>query len=188
MKKLLILVLFIIISYPSYPSYSKYYAGFGANYNLIQKPNDLINDDFASFNIHLENRSKCKLWYGLALNYSNLNRIDKAPPESPFFNYIAQIEPSIRYNFISNNTITYSLVPYVKTSLLIGLIDAEDELSDKSLGGTLSVGLSYGFVAFDECFMIDLNCGYAGFNTLHRSDNRIFIESLNFGLNLSMKL
>lgn len=185
MNKILLLVLLIVFSNTSY---SKYYAGFGGNYNLIQKPNDLINNDFASYNLHLENRSKCKLWYGLALNYSSLSNNIDALPDSPFFNYIAQFEPSIRYNFIANNTVTYSFVPYVKTSLLIGYVDAKDQLSDKSLGGTLSAGLSYGFIAFDECFMIDLNFGYTGFNTLYRSDNRMFLESLNFGLNLSMKI
>jgi hypothetical protein len=76
----------------------------------------------------------------------------------------------------------------VKTSLLIGFIDVEDNLSDRSLGGTLSIGIAKGFNAFDKCFMIDLNGGYSGINTLYRVDGRQFFETLNVNLLLSVKL
>lgn len=185
MKKIFIIFLFLV-AFNSMKA--KYYAGFGANYHLIQEPNDLLNENFPSLNLHIENRSKCKLWYGLGLNLADIGNNPDAPPDSPFFNYIVQFEPSVRYNFISNSTVNYSFVPYIKTSLLFGFVDAEDRFSDISIGGTLSAGLSYGFNAFDECFMIDLNGGYSGFNTIQRADERIFLESLFIGLNMSVKL
>jgi hypothetical protein len=184
--KYLIIFLLLLLSFSSLKA--KYYAGYGIGYNLIQDPNNLINEDFPSLNLHIENRAKCKVWYGLGLNLADIGRNSEAPLESKFFHYYVNLEPSIRYNFIPNNTINYNFIPYVKTSLLIGFIDVEDNLSDRSLGGTLSIGIAKGFNAFDKCFMIDLNGGYSGINTLYRVDGRQFFETLNVNLLLSVKL
>lgn len=185
MKKVLFLLL-IFLSFTSIKA--KYYTGFGLSYHLIQDPNNQINEDFPALNLHIENRSKCKVWYGLGFNMADIGNVANAPLDSPFFDYYFMLEPSIRYNFIPNNTITYNFVPYVKGSLLLGFLNVEDQLSDRSLGGSLSLGIAKGFNAFGECFMIDLNGGYTGFNTIYREDGRNFFESLNVSLLLSMKL
>ena len=181
-------IIFVILFFSVIPAYSNYYTGFGVYYHQIQPPNNEMNTDFFSLNLLLENRSKCKLWYGLGVNLAQIGRNDDASADSPFFNNLVQVEPTIRYNFISNSTVNYQFVPYLKTSLLFGYLDAEDRLSNISVGGTFSLGLSYGFNLFNECFMIDFNTGYSGFNTIKRAEDRIFFESFMVGLNLSMKL
>lgn len=180
--------IFVFIFFSIMPIYANYYTGFGAYYHQIQPPNNEMNENFFSLNLQLENRSKCKLWYGLGVNLAQIDRNEDAPANSPFFSNLVQLEPSIRYNLISNNTINYKFVPYLKTSLLFGYLEAEDNLSNISVGGTFSIGLSYGFNLFSQCFMIDLNTGYSGFNTLKRAEDRIFLESFMVGLNLSMKI
>lgn len=184
----MIKIIFVILYFSIIPAYANYYTGFGSYYHQIQPPNIEMNENFFSLNLLLENRSKCKTWYGLGVNLAQIEKNNEAPADSPFFNNLIQVEPAVRYNFISNSTANYKFVPYLKTSLLFGYLDAEDRLGNISVGGTFSLGLSYGFNLFNECFMIDLNTGYSGFNTIERAEDRIFFESFMVGLNLSMKI
>lgn len=182
-----IIPLIIIFCASSY-SQTNYYTGFGLGYHRVSKPNNEINANFPSLNLHIDNRTKCKLWYGLGINMAEIAHQNEAPLNSKFFNYYFMLEPNIRYNFISNNTSTYNFVPYVKAALLLGYIDADDTYSDRSLGGSFGLGVAKGFNAFGECFMVDLNAAYSGFNTIYRADGRQFFETFNFNLYLSMKL
>ena len=182
------ILLLIILCCVSSFAQTKYYTGLGLSYHRVSKPNDAMNANFPSLNLHIDNRTKCKIWYGLGVNMGEIGKQSEAPISSEFFNYFFMLEPNIRYNFISNNTNNYNFVPYVKGALLLGYLDADDNLSDRSLGGSFGVGLAKGFDAFGQCFMIDLNAQYSGFNTIYRVDGRQFFETFNFNLYLSVKL
>lgn len=179
---LLILLVFIITSH----SYSASYLGLGANYLIPNASFKDYNNNSFGFNIQLESRAFCKLWYGMRLDYYSLKKLSDT--SSNYFDKAIYLSPQIRYNFISCENYRKQIIPYVQGLLTISSVSGTDEASRLGLGAAIGGGAVFSFELNKTCYMLDFNILYSAPNFIYSVDTRPTLKSLNFSLTFGVAI
>ncbi len=178
-------VLIIVFFLLSSSLYSQLYIGGGINYLMPMEKFADYNKDAIGYNIQLENRQFCKLWYGLRINYTKFEPQDE---QIKYFETIAELTPQIKYAPFTNNCYDNKIIPYIYANLSISSITATDELSKIGIGAGIGIGIAFNFKLFQKCWMIELNSIYSAPNTIYRADAREKLNMINSGITLSIGL
>jgi hypothetical protein len=180
-----ILIVFVLLPVKAF---SLIYVGIGGDYIIpLAKLND-VNLETYGFNLQLESRNFCKLWYGLRFDYIWLDK--KLPVKDDYYESMLLISPKVRYNFLSNNCTDYTgkIAPYLQGMLTISSIDGSDKKNLMGFGGAAGGGIALGFQLFKTCMMFDLNALYSAPNFIARASGRPSLQMINFNISLSMGL
>ena len=189
MRKTIFLPMILLILLLQTPkSYSLIYVGIGGDYIIPVAKLDEVNLDAFGFNLQLESRTYCKLWYGLRFDYITLDA--KKPITEDYYKSMMLISPTLRYNFLSHNCIDYTgkIAPYVQGILTLSSIEGSDKKNLMGFGGGLGAGIAVGFQLFKTCMMFDLNGLYSAPNFITRADGRPPLQMMNVNLSLSVGL
>ncbi len=188
LKKIIFAVILIIFLLVPAKTFSLLYVGVGGDYIIpLAKLND-VNLDAYGFNLQLESRTYCKLWYGLRFDYIWLD--PKLPVTENYYESMLLISPKVRYNFLPGNCFDYTgkIAPYLQGMLSISSIDGTDKKNLMGFGGAVGGGLALGFQLFKTCMMFDLNALYSAPNFIARADGRPSLQMINFNISLSVGL
>ncbi len=165
--------------------YSQIYVGGGVNYAMPMENFTDYNKNVIGYNIQLENRQFCKLWYGLRFNYTELEPQDN---QINYFKTISELTPQIKYAPFTSNCFDHKFIPYLYGNLSLSSITGTDELSKIGIGAGLGIGLAYNFKLFDSCWMIELNSIYSAPNTIYRADGRENLKLINSAITVSVRI
>lgn len=181
------IVIFICSLYlPTFAS-TPYFFGGGYSQEFIQGNMSELNENFSSFNLSIENKYYCSIWWGLNIRYAQLEKLAEAPLNQNYYSELFTLEPNIKYNFLNEND-NYSFIPYLKGTLLLGMLDNTDKKLDASVGIGAGLGIAYGFELFNTCMMLDLSANYNSFNALLRANGRNSLNTANINLTFSFCL
>jgi hypothetical protein len=164
------------------------YIGAGPEIIIPMSDFDKTNKPSLGFNFQIENRFYCKLWYGLKIDYSNINKKDGLPLNTNYYSEYVLISPQIRYNLTNCDNYNKQGFPYLQTGLTFSSVSDFIKSSKFGLGGYLGAGFDYGFTLWKICWIFDFNASYSSPNFIYKSEERNFIQSINVGLNLSVGL
>jgi hypothetical protein len=168
--------------------FSQIYIGAGPDIIIPVADFDNINKPSAGFNFQIENRFFCKLWYGLKIDYANINKKDGLPLNTNYYDQFVLISPQIRYNLTNCDNYHKQGFPYLQTGLTFSSVSDVIKSSKFGLGGYLGAGFNYGFTLWKICWILDFNASYSSPNFIYRAEERNSIQSINVGLNLSIGL
>lgn len=183
-KFILLIIVFLCIS--NFKAPAQTYLGVGADYIYPLGKLKEVNKPTFGYNIQIESRNFCKLWYGLRVDYFCPNKVDSI--NSNYYKNFILISPQIRYNFTNCTSYQKKLIPYIQALFTISSITGMDEASKLGLGGSAGCGLSYGFSLFKTCFLLDLNLLYNADNFIYKIETRPKLESATASLNLSVRI
>jgi len=188
MRKFIFTILFFVLLLIPYKSYSLFFIGVGGDYVMpISKLSD-VNLDAFGFNLQLESRTYCKLWYGLRFDYVSFDHV--MPVSDDYYESMFLFSPKVRYNFLSNNCNDYTgkIAPYLQAMLTLSSIKGTDNKTLTGFGGGAGGGLAIGFQLFKTCMMLDFNALYSAPNFIARADGRPSLQMFNFSLTWSVGL
>ena len=183
----LAIVIFLSILSPM-KTYSLIYVGVGGDYIVPMGKLSDVNLDAFGFNLQLESRTFCKLWYGLRFDYVSFE--PTKPISEHYYESMMLISPKVRYNFLAGDCHDYTgkIVPYVQGMLTISSIDGTDKKTLMGFGGGAGGGFALGFQMFKTCMMMDFNALYSAPNFIARADGRPPLQMINVSLTLSVGL
>lgn len=185
LKKYIFIILILLISV-NYNSSAQTYLGAGANYLYPLGKLSELNKTAVGFNIQLESRNFCKLWYGLRFDYFALDKADSM--NTGYYKTFILISPQVRYNFVNCQSYQRKLIPYIQALFTISSITGLDDAQKLGLGGAAGGGLSYGFSISKACFLVDFNLLYNADNFIYRAELRPSLESVTASINLSVRI
>lgn len=186
MKRKFILVLFIVLLCGSEALFAQTYIGAGLNYVTPLSKFKEVNKPTFGWNVQVESRNFCKLWYGLRVDYFNLEKADTLTTD--YYKNFILLSPQIRYNFTNCNDYKKKLIPYIQALFTLSSITGTDEASKLGLGGSVGGGITYGFSLFKTCFLLDLNVLYNADNFIAKVETRPSLESVTASINLSVRI
>ncbi|MEI6090143.1 MAG: hypothetical protein WCR42_06810 [bacterium] len=186
MDKKYILIILLFLFSVCYKSPAQTYFGAGVDYIYPLGKLNEVNKPAFGYNIQLESRNFCKLWYGLRLDYFSPNKVDSM--NTSYYKNFILISPQVRYNFVNCNSYQRKLIPYIQALFTISSITGLDDAQKLGLGGAAGGGLSYGFSIGKTCFLLDLNVLYNADNFIYRVESRPSLESITGSINLSVRI
>jgi hypothetical protein len=181
-----ILIVLVFLFALSYNSLAQNYLGAGVNYVYPMGKLQEVNKPAFGYNVQLESRNFCKLWYGLRFDYFALEKADSL--NTGYYKNFTLISPQIRYNFVNCQSYQRKLIPYIQALFTISSITGLDDAQKLGLGGAAGGGISYGFAISKTCFLLDLNLLYRADNFIYRVDTRPSLESVTASINLSVRI
>ena len=165
------------------------FLGIGGNYLIPYGQLEKLNDNAIGFNLQLESRRLCNLWWGLRADYFALDSLeDQANNIQNNFKSIFTISPSLKYVFCGSDCQKAWIKPYVNALVNVSSIRAIDEKSTLGFGLSGGGGVLFPFHLFGMCWGADLNALFAAPNCIYRADGRENIQYINVGLTLSVGL
>lgn len=164
------------------------FLGIGVNYLIPYGKLTDVNDDAIGFNIQLESRRYCNLWWGIRAEYFSLDSLtgDNVPPNN--FKSIFTLSPSLKYVFCGDNCEEAQFKPYINGLVNFSSIKAVDEKAMMGFGLSGGAGVLMPLKFFGMCWGIDLNALYAAPNCMYRAEGRENIQYLDVSLTLSVGL
>jgi hypothetical protein len=179
-----ILIILVFLFAFSFKSSAQTYLGIGAGYVYPLAKFQEVNKPAYGYNVQLESRNFCKLWYGIRFDNYKFDKADSI--NLGYYKSFVLISPQIRYNLISCNSYRQKLIPYFQALFTISSISGLDDAQKLGLGGAAGGGLSYGFSISKACFLLDLNLLYRADNFIYRVETRPSLESATSSINLSV--
>lgn len=180
-------ILFLVLFYPVKTN-ALVYLGVGGDYIIPTAKLSEVNLETFGFNVQIESRKHCKLWYGIRFDIFSLDK--KMPVKEDYYESMVLISPKVRFNFLPNNCNDYTgkIAPYLQGMLTISSIDGTDNKNLLGLGGAAGGGIAMGFQMFRTCMMLDFNALYSAPNFIFRADGRPPLQFINVGIILSVGL
>lgn len=176
----------ILLLSSSCKSMAQSYLGAGVNYLYPLGKLAEVNKPALGYNVQLESRSFCKLWYGLRLDYFALDKADSI--NTDYYKSFVLISPQIRYNFTDCQSYQSKFIPYIQALFTVSSITGIDNAQKLGLGGSAGGGISYGFSISKTCLLLDLNLLYNSDNFIYRIETRPSLESVTASINLSVRI
>lgn len=187
MKKIYTLLILTVILFSARPLISANYLGIGAGYLIPQGTFADVNSPSAGFNIHYENRSYCKLWYGLQFDYFDMKEnTDKIVLN--YYDNLVMVSPQIRYNLFIENCYDTKFFPYVTAKMHFSSLSNTDKSGRFGIGGGLGAGVNLGFNFLSTCWNLDLGALYSSPDLIYRNEKRDGVSAIIINLNLSVGL
>lgn len=186
MYKKYILLILVLLFCNYIKAEAQTYLGVGAGYVYPLGKLQEVNKPVFGYNVQLESRNYCKLWYGLRVDYFFPDKADNV--YNDYYKTFVLISPQVRYNFINCQSYQKKFIPYLQALFTISSITGIDETQKLGLGGSAGGGLSYGFSISKMCFLLDLNMLYNADNFIYRVESRPSLESVTASINLSVRI
>ena len=145
------------------------------------------NQNSVGYNLQLESRAFCNVWYGVRIDYINYQE----NPANTGLNYLKDavlLSPEFRYNFFSANCYKNVMLPYLQVMLTYSSIGGTDSANRSGLGAAGGAGLVFPFRLFGACWSFDFNAQYMAPNFIFRSEDRSSVQSFNFSITLGIGL
>ncbi len=170
-------------------SFSKVYVSAGyANLIPLEKFTD-YNANSHGFKLELSNKTYCKLWYGLQLDYIFLKQA-----ENPiyYFEKIVSINTFVKYAPFTKECYNKKLIPYLQATFGFSSISPAETFLNQGtnlgLGYSAGLGLAYNFTMFKKCIMLEVESVYFAPNEIMRDESRENLQSIKTGINLGVGL
>lgn len=184
------LVLFFVLAFPAVSS--PYYLSLGGE-NLVPTGKfKETNKPALGFNLQLENRSFCNLWFGFRFDFAKLDSLDDVPIGTNYFNSYFLLSPELRYVFLLSDKHSFNDAFYlfIQGMWHFSSITRKQETDESNLGlgGALGGGLGFGFTLFKLCWSVEFDALYSSPNFILKSDKRPTLTNFNFGLTLGVRL
>lgn len=162
----------------------------GANYILPANKLKEINKPAVGYSLEIQNCMLCRLWYGFRISSYSMTKADEILLSETYYNKILLLEPSIRYNFISNISQSWKrkLIPYVELTGIISSMDKTDNEEKLGLGYSIGLGSSLSFQWIKKCWSIDLRGAWVNPNPLVFAETRQSIQYVDIKLNVGVSL
>jgi hypothetical protein len=180
--------LMVTIFMMALPAHSQMYIGVGPNALIPQNKLSETNIESFGFNIVLESRNYCKLWYGLRTDYISFSKIEDLPADSNYFQNALYISPQVRFNIFGGDCYNDKVIPYLQAMFTFSSIGNTDERSRFGIGGAGGGGVTMGFNMLHLCWLLDINALWSAPNSIDRADKRQSIQSVNLSITLSVGL
>ncbi len=178
------LVILILVLFPA-RSYGQFFAGAGANYMLPFEELDETNDASMGFNLNIESRKFCNLWYGIRIDYIDLQEEDEI---DTFYVDAIYFSPTVKYNFTKSDCYTGNPQIFLQGMLTISSIGGKDRANRMGLGGAAGAGVGVPFALFKKCWSVDFSVLYSAPNFIARADERPVFDLVIMSLNLNIGL
>ena len=179
-----ILLVFLLLAFSS-TAKSQIFISAGADYIIPFGEFKDVNEDSPGFSIQLESRRFCNLWYGIRVDYSNLNQIEDTENT---YESIFMLSPEIRYVFNNKPCGSGSVQFYLQGMLNLSSIQGTDELNAMGLGASAGGGIAVPFDLWDTCWSIDFGALYSAPNFILKENRRPALQSVLFNLSIGMQL
>lgn len=186
----LVLILFLIMVYPAVST--PYYLSFGVM-NLV--PNGKFketNKPSLGFNFQVQNRYYCNLWYGIRIDFANLDSLENVPVGTNYFSSYFLFSPEIRYVFVLSGKNNYddTFYLFLQGMLHYSSITRKREIDENNngLGGAVGAGIGFCFNLFKLCWALELNGMFSAPNFILKSNSRPTLTNYNFGITLGVRL
>ncbi len=183
---LLCLILFCVVS--TYEARPSMYIGAGPNFLLPQNRMAELNKEAPGFNILMESRTYCRVWWGLRIDYFSFTRLDTLTEGTDYFENAFNISPQVRYNIFGGDCYNDKVIPYLQGMFTVSSIGSTDGRSRFGLGAAGGGGVTMGFDFLSLCWLLDLNALWSAPNSITRADKRPSIQTINLSLTLSVAL
>lgn len=185
--------LFILISFLFFnASASPFYLGAGLENIIPQGTFKEINKQSLGIAFQIQNREFCNLWYGIRIDYSELDSLENVRVGTNVFDKYFALSPEIRYVWLFSQQRSYddSFYIFVNGLLTFSLISRRQNVDESNwaLGGSLGGGIGFGFQLLKLCWIVEMNGQYASPNFILRDNNRTKLTAFNFSLVLGVKL
>lgn len=170
-------------------AYSNIYVGAGFSYLLPTSVMQDYNQDGIGLKLELSNKTYCKLWYGVRLDYLSLN---KANDPIRYYDRAISLNTFLKYAPFTDDCYDNKVIPYLQGMIGFSSITPNETFtnngSNLALGGGLGLGLAYNFKLFKKCWMIEIDGLFYAPNSIERAKQRDNLQSFTVGLTLSMSL
>lgn len=147
------------------------------------------NQDGLGFRLELSDRTYCKLWYGVRLDYISTT---KSSNPIKYYERVISVHSFIKYAPFVSDCFDNKLVPFVQGTFGFSSINPSEHFlkngSNLALGYGLGGGLAYNFKLFKKCWMLEFDGLYYAPNSIERASERDNLQSFNVGLTLSLGL
>lgn len=183
-----IIILFVLLFSANTKLSANYYLGLGGNYMLPSGEFSEINKAALGLNVQLESRAYCNWWFGMRIDYYQLDPVDDIAITQDYYENMLIFSPGFRYNFLGSDCKEYNFIPYGQIQIPFSSIGNTDETSRFGIGAIAGAGIAYSFQVFDLCWMIDLNARYVAPNIIYKDEARESLRYLDLSLTLSLRL
>lgn len=186
-NRIIITIIFFMLYFP-FLVYGRFFVGAGPNYAIPLSRFSELNKSALGFNIQIEDRGYCNLWYGVRIDYNAFDSAANLKANDNYFDKCLVFSPEMRYVFNKCESYNNNFMPYIQGELNISSINGKDEKGNLGLGASAGAGVIYGFTLFKRCWSLDLNVLYSAPNCLIRADGRPPLQFMNVSLTLGFGL
>lgn len=184
------LIVFLLIVYPAISS--PFYFFLGCTNIIPTAKFKETNKTSLGFNISLQERSFCNLWYGFRLDISKLDSLDNVLVGTNYFDSYFLFSPELRYVFLLSEKNKYddSFYLFLQGLLHFSSITRKQETDESNLGlgGSLGAGIGFCFKLFKTCWAVEIDGKYSAPNFIFKSKQRPSLSNYNFSLTLGVNL